>query len=59
VTWVNTQPIDAQIGAAQILLGGLCSDGPLLVCLDNRVNFGPPHRPNYTRLAPRPKQHCS
>jgi len=50
VTWVNTQPIDAQIGAAQIVLRDLCSDGPLLVCLDNRGNSGPPHRPNYTAI---------
>jgi 20S proteasome alpha/beta subunit len=50
IAFVNTQAIDSQIGSAQFAFGGLCSDGPLLVSLDNRGNFGPPLRPNYTTI---------
>jgi len=47
VAWVNTLPIDTQIGSAHLLLGGLCSDGPFLVMLDNRGNTYPLAQPHY------------
>lgn len=47
VAWVNTQPIDNQIGSAAMLFGGLCSDGPFLTSLDNRGNIYPLFQPHY------------
>jgi 20S proteasome alpha/beta subunit len=47
VAWVNTVPIDNQIGSAHLLFGGLCSDGPFLVMLDNRGNTYPLAQPHY------------
>jgi 20S proteasome alpha/beta subunit len=47
-TAFNTQrPLREQIGEAQLLLGGLCSDGPLLVGLDETANWFPPTNPHY------------
>jgi 20S proteasome alpha/beta subunit len=41
------RPLTEQIGAADLLLVGLCSDGPLLVGLDQTGNWYPPATPNY------------
>jgi 20S proteasome alpha/beta subunit len=50
VLWAAMQPIDSQIGLAHILFGGLASDGPFLMVLDNRGNTHPPFQPNYAAI---------
>src|SRR5260370_37902711 len=37
-------------GEALVMLGGLCSDGPLLVMLDQNANAFPPQRANYAAI---------
>lgn len=37
-------------GAARVLVGGLCSDGQMLVTLDQNANGFPPIQPHYTAI---------